>query len=411
MTGLVRPFLIAAALLAGLAGFVPSSAVFAAESAAPAADEDRQILVMLTMPAPHYRPNSAYGGNYGDLASRAARNRLARGIAERHGIELREGWPMPLLGVDCYVMVVPPGQPIDAVIAAVSKEPGVAWSQRMYSYAIGAAAVGATGAGSDPLYPVQPTAIEWRLRDLQRAATGRGVRVAIIDSQVDVAHPDLAGQFVADMDFVDGAGGAPEAHGTHVAGIIGAKAGNGIGIAGVAPGARMMALRACREVVNGAAAGVTLCRSLALAKALQFAIDNKANVINLSLSGPRDQLLTRLIDIAVDRQIAVIVAFDRTLPGGGFPASQDGVIPVVDEALQTLPDGVYGAPGRDLPTTQPGGGWSLVNGTSYAVAQVSGLVALAGEKGKRPLAGSLVRSSDGKVAACATVLGRSAHCP
>src|SRR5688572_5689428 len=369
-------------------------------------DAERQILVMLSMPAPHYRPNSGYAGSYGDLTSRAARERRARGIAERHGVELREGWPMPLVGVDCYVMVVPPGKPIDEVIAQISREPGVAWSQRMYAYAIGA---DQAGTGGDPLYPVQPTAVEWRLRDLQRAATGRGVRIAVIDSSVDVDHPDLSGQFMAERDFVDDGFGGPETHGTQVAGIIGAKAGNGIGIAGVAPGARLMALRACHEIRSGKRAGVTVCRSLALAKALQFAIDNRANIINLSLSGPDDLLLTRLLDVAISRQIAVIVAFDRTLPGGGFPASLRGVVPVADEALQSVPDGVYGAPGRDLPTTQPGGGWSLVNGTSYAVAQVSGLVALAGERGRRPFSANLVRASDGRVHACATVLGRTSR--
>jgi hypothetical protein len=88
-----------------------------------------------------------------------------------------------------------------------------------------------------------------------------------------------------------------------------------------------------------------------------------------------------------------------------------GVVPVADEALQSLPSGVYGAPGRDLPTTLPGGGWGLVNGTSYAVAQVSGLLALASERGKRPLSASLVRASGGTVQACATVLGGSARCP
>jgi subtilisin family serine protease len=304
-------------------------------------------------------------------------------------------------------MIVPQGKSIDEVISQVSGEQGVAWSQRMYAYAIEA---GQAGVSADPLYPVQPTAIEWQLRELQRAATGRGVRVAVIDSRVDIRHPDLAGQFVAARDFVEDGFGGPEAHGTQVAGIIGAKAGNGIGIAGVAPGARLMALRACREVRGESNGGLTLCRSLALAKALQFAIDNRANVINLSLSGPDDRLLTRLIDVAVDRQIAVVVAFDRTLPGGGFPASVRGVVRVADEALQSVPEGVYGAPGRDLPTTQPGGGWSLVNGTSYAVAQVSGLVALAGEGGRRPLSANLVRASDGSVHACATVLGSSSRC-
>jgi len=371
---------------------------------ASAGNEERQILVMLKMSPAHYRPNSGYGGSYGDLSSREARKRIARGIAASEGMELREGWPMPLLGVDCFVMVVPPGKSIDDVIARVSKRPGVAWSQRMTSYAI----PGKSGAGGDPLYPVQPTASEWKLRDLQQVATGRGVKIAIVDSQVDVDHPDLAGQVSVDRNFVDSPAKEAESHGTHVAGIIGAKAGNGIGIAGVAPGARLMALRACRETDRGKQ---TLCQSLALAKALEFAIDNRANVINLSLSGPRDLLLSKLLDVALGQGIAVIAAYGQHQPDGGFPASVDGVIPVADEALQTMPNGVYRAPGRDLPTTQPGGGWSLVNGTSYAVAQVSGLAALADERGRRPVAARLVRASDGKVDACATVLGGSSRCP
>lgn len=389
-------------ILAALLVLAAPAVVGATLPVSTAADEEREILVMLTMPAPHYHRNSQYGGAYGDLASQAARQRVARQIAARYGAELRESWPMPVLGVDCYVMLVPPGKPIDAVIAAVAKEPGVAWSQRMTSYAMPGAAA------ADPLYPVQPTATEWKLRELQRSATGRGVKIAIVDSQVDLAHPDLAGQFVAEQNFVDGPASRAEAHGTHVAGLIGAKAGNGIGMAGVAPGARLMALRACREVDGGRA---TLCSSLALAQALQFAVLHQANVINLSLSGPRDELLEKLLGVAMSRKIAVVAAYDQNRPGGGFPASMPGVVPVADEALQSLPSGVYGAPGRDLPTTQPGGGWGLVNGTSYAVAQVSGLLALAGERGKRPLSASLVRASSGQVQACATVLGGSARCP
>ena len=98
-------------------------------AAATSNDEERQILVMLKMPPAHYRPNSSYSGDYGDAAGQAARKRSARRIAERYGVELREGWPMPLLGVDCYVMAVPPGKALDDVIAAVAKEPGVAWAE------------------------------------------------------------------------------------------------------------------------------------------------------------------------------------------------------------------------------------------------------------------------------------------
>jgi hypothetical protein len=399
-----KPTIAALALMIAAPCVLAATAPVSRVTDAPSGNEDRQILVMLKMSPGHYRPNSGYGGSYGDLASREARKRLARGIAASEGVEVRESWPMPLLGVDCFVMVVPPGKSIEDTIARVSKRPGVAWSQRMTSYAIPGKVVGA----GDPLYPVQPTAAEWNLRDLQRVATGRGVKIAIVDSQVDVAHPDLAGQFAVNRNFVDVPTKQAEAHGTHVAGIIGAKANNGLGIAGVAPGAKLMALRACREFDRGQK---TLCQSLALAKALEFAIDNNANVINLSLSGPRDLLLSKLLDVALGQGITVVAAYDHRLPGGGFPASVNGVIPVADEALQTMPNGVYRAPGRDLPTTQPGGGWSLVNGTSYAVAQVSGLAALADERGGRSLAARMVRASDGRVDACATILGNSPRCP
>ena len=109
-----------------------------AQAATPASDEDRQILVMLQMPATHYRPGSGYAGSYGDLAIRAADRRKARGIAGRHGLQLKDGWPMPILGVDCYVMVVPAGRPVDQIVEAVAREPGVAWSQRMNEFKVNA---------------------------------------------------------------------------------------------------------------------------------------------------------------------------------------------------------------------------------------------------------------------------------
>jgi subtilisin family serine protease len=239
-------------------------------------------------------------------------------------------------------------------------------------------------------------------------ATGRGVTVAIIDSKVEVTHPDLSGHFVADKNFLSSDPPAAEQHGTAVAGIIGAGAGNGIGIAGIAPGAQLMALRACWQV-RSATASPTLCESLGIARALQYAIERKAGVINLSLSGPPGLLLQKLIDIALARKATVVAAFDPTLPRGGFPASMPGVVAVADQSLQNLPANVYGAPGRDIPTTEPGGKWYLVNGTSYAVAHVSGLVALVRERrSDSPL--SLARSTSGRINACATLLRTTRAC-
>jgi subtilisin family serine protease len=360
---------------------------------------------MLKLPPQHFRPGAAYSGGYGDTAAQAARRRTAQSVAQKNGFTVVDGWPMPLLGVDCYVMRLPDGLSIDDAVQRASRDPRVAWSEPMQLYQ----AQGGGGARSpDPLFRIEPAAVRWRLADLHRFATGRGVSIAIIDSKVEVTHPDLVGHFTADKNFVASDARFPEQHGTAVAGIIGATPDNGIGIAGIAPGAQLMALRACWQVRAGAAVP-TLCDSLSIARALQYAIDHGANVINLSLSGPPGTLLAKLVALAIGRNATVVAAFDPTLPKGGFPASLPGVIAVADQTLQNLPANVYGAPGRDVPTTQPGGKWYLVSGTSYSVAHVSGLVALVRER-RSGARFSLARSSSGAIDACATLLGPARSC-
>jgi subtilisin family serine protease len=365
----------------------------------------RQILVMLKMAPQHLRVGGGYGGRYGDSGALAARRRSAENIAEKNGFTLIDGWPMPLLGVDCYVMRLSGGISVDAAVERVSRDARVAWSEPMQLYE---AQGGTPARASDPLAPVEPASTEWRLADLHRFATGRGVSVAIIDSKVDVAHPDLSGHFVADKNFLS-AEALPEQHGTAVAGIIGATTGNGVGIAGIAPGAQLMALHACWQVKSATASALTLCESLGIARALQYAIEHNADVINLSLSGPPGILLQKLVSIALTHKASVVAAFDPTLPSGGFPASLPGVVAVADQSLQNLPANVYGAPGRDIPTTEPGGKWYLVNGTSYAVAHVSGLIALVRER-RSGLPLSLARSTSGRINACATLLGATRAC-
>jgi hypothetical protein len=401
--------------LLGAALFVATSAPAArAETtppavASPATSDARDVLVMLRLSPEHYRPGAAYGGSYGDRFSRSARKRLAESIARQYGLSLvGDGWPMPLVGLDCYVMRVPPSQTVDVAVAQVSHDPRVAWSEPLRIYRT----QGAEERENDPLFRVQPAARAWRLADLHKVATGKGVKVAVVDSKIEIDHPDLAGQFVADQDFVAGRPSAPERHGTGVAGVIAAKAGNRMGIAGIAPGARLMALRACWQTDNGSAASPTLCDSLSLAKALHFAIDHRAEVINLSLTGPQDRLLTELIATANARRITVVAAFDPGLPKGGFPASEPGVIAVAAESLATVPPGVYSAPDRDVPTTQPGDKWNLVNGSSYAAAHVSGLIALVreGRASGSPLLLVASQPQGGVVDAYATILRKADRC-
>ncbi len=403
MSRLRRLLLILTAWMGLAAMALPAEAT----PAAPGGPE-QQVLILLRLPAQHFRSTTGYADSYGDGASRSARRRIAGRIAHEHGLKLVTDWPMPLLGLDCYVMAVPAGQSPDVVAAELSRDRAVEWSEPMHVYAAQAATAPAASrpaatrpiatAPNDPLFRAQPAAREWRLETLHDMATGRGVRVAVIDSAVDARHPDLAGQIEDRQDFVPQRPATAERHGTAVAGVIAAVQDNQIGIVGVAPGARLMALRACWQQDPN----VTLCDTLGLAKAVHYAVDHSAQVINLSLAGPPDMLLGRLIDVALSRGIVVVSAVDPNLAGGGFPASHKGVVAVTLSGGAATP-GEVGAPGRDIPTTEPGGRWGLVNGSSYSAAHVSGLFALMRERMRRGGAAMALISAGGSIDACASL--------
>ena len=354
--------LLLAALLA-----ISATSVAADGDARPPDDERaaHQVLVMLHLPAPHYRPDSGYSGSYGDDGSHSARRRIAEELAKAHGLVLVTDWPMPALGIDCYVMEDPAHGTAAHLVEVLSRDKRIEWVQPMSTFHT---------LGNDPLFPAQPSSKLWHLNELHRVATGRNVTVAVIDSGVEDDHPDLRGQIVLKENFVDGMPYAAEQHGTAVAGIIAAIAGNGVGIEGVAPNARLMALRACWQGEDGK----TQCNSFTLGKALNFAITHDAQVINLSLGGPPDRLLARLLEAAMKKGIRVVAAVDPQ-NADGFPASLSGVLAVASLESRGQPAGVLLAPGRDIPTTAPDGRWNFVSGTSYAAAHVTGMVALLDE--------------------------------
>jgi hypothetical protein len=334
----------------------------------------RQLLVMMRMPLPHFRAGAAYDGNYPGDSSRPARRRAAQELASEHHLRIVDDWPMPVIGVDCFVMERAPDAELGVVMAELAHDPRVAWAQPVNLFH--------GQDGGDPLYPVQPDAKYWHLSELHRLSTGRGVRIAVVDSGVDVRHPDLARQVELEENFVDARATPAELHGTAVAGIVAAREGNGVGIAGVAPDARLMALRACWQAPGKG----TLCSSFTLGKALNFAILHDARIINLSLGGPTDRLLETLLAAAAERGMTVVGALDPAQPAGGFPASSPGVITVAAQARVRPPGSTtLLAPGTDIPTCEPGARWGFVSGSSYAAAHVSGLVALLAQL--RPAAG------------------------
>jgi len=138
----------------------------------------------------------------------------------------------------------------------------------------------------------------------------------------------------------------------------------------VAPDARLLALRACWADPPDAEGAN--CTSFTLAKALQHALSQRARIINLSLTGPRDRLLERLLDVAAERGIVLVGAAHGQ--AAQFPAAHPSVI-----AVSVLPGGAtstIAAPGTNILSTAPNASWGYVSGSSFSAAQVSGVAAL-----------------------------------
>src|SRR5215467_6479344 len=202
----------------------------------------------------------------------------------------------------CVVFEMPDGRSIEDVIDRLRRDRLVESVQANQPF--GALASPHT----DPYGSLQYGAHAIRADLAHRWATGKGVRVAIVDTGVDTSHPDLRSRVVKRATFVEGGERTftADSHGTAVAGVIAADADNGIGIFGVAPQAQIIVAKACwhRSITSLEA----VCSSWTLAKALDFAIAGDARILNLSLGGPPDALLARLIGKALDQGIIVVAA-------------------------------------------------------------------------------------------------------
>jgi len=209
-------------------------------------------------------------------------------------------------------------------------------------------------------------------------AFGAGVTVALIDTRV-AELSTLVGH-VAERVSVISNGGRGR-HGTALAGLI----------ADVAPAARLLSIEAFADDPSDPDTGVST--TLNLARALDAAIDRKVDVINLSVAGPRDPLIGRLIRQALSKGIVVVAAAGNDGPDAParFPAAYDGVVAVTatDSRDRPYAAGAQGphvavaAPGVDVRATVAEGVVGYVTGTSVAAAQVSGVAALLRERAPR----------------------------
>ncbi len=228
---------------------------------------------------------------------------------------------------------------------------------------------------NDPYFSLQSAFNAIEVGAAQRWSSGDGVRVAIVDTGVDRNHPDLLGRVELTANFVDQDMRAfdGDRHGTAVAGLIGAVANNNIGIVGIAPAARLQIYKACEP--SQPQALEASCNSFTLALALSAAIDADAQIVNLSLGGPADPLLTQLVQYAERRGMVFVGAVPQDGSRSGFQLDVPGVI-AADVSGRGHSTGVLYAPGRDIVTLAPAGHYDFESGSSFAAAQVSGAIAL-----------------------------------
>ncbi len=304
-----------------------------------------------------------------------------------------------------------------------------------------------------PSVPAQSSDADVDGLEARTGATGVGVVVAVVDSGVDFAHPDLNGSAwlnpgedcasgpgngIDDDDngFIDdctgwdfgnddpvGYDGGSDAHGTHVAGLIAATAGNGIGIAGLAPDAEIMDLRV--DSVDG------VIRASAIARAIRYAADNGADIVNLSLGSQPGASPATVVEIAeaveyaADKGVLLVVAAGNNATSlddsAVYPASLDMANMIV-VAASTPDDGPAGfsntgspvdvfAPGELVLSTVPGDGLAFHSGTSQAAPLVAAAAALVLEQqpglGPGDVAGLLASTGDRNDSLSSAVAGVS----
>jgi subtilisin family serine protease len=300
-----------------------------------------------------------------------------------------------------------------AALAALNADPSVA-----YAEPDGTLHALADDPGNDPMFWLQ-----WALKndgtlggvagddmhvpDAWKTTTGAGITVAVVDSGVNGAVTDLQSQVGANTREIPGNGIDDDhdglvddvrgwdfisndndpvdqmGHGTHVAGIIAAESGNGAGVEGVAPDARVLPIR----VLNGGGAG----SDSTIAQGLDYAGDLGIRIVNVSLGGPgASQTLTDAM-AAHPGTLYVIAAGNSNADNDGAPeypctAPLDNVLCVgaSDEADRKASFSNYGAhtvdvfaPGTDIVSTLNTGNYGFMSGTSMAAPNVAGVAALA----------------------------------
>ena len=360
------------ALLTVLGGATAS----ADEPASSAFDPAHQFIVVTFANAPlrsvgHAGTTGTHysGGTYG-LAQSASEE--AKLIAATYSLRQVISWPIKELSVHCVVYEIPDTRTVDEVLAVLSKDSRVKLAQPLQQFRT-LAAPPPPVSYNDPLYELQTNLVALDISAAHTHSQGAGVRVGLIDTGVDSKHPDLRDRIAHTSSFIPSpaTNAAAYRHGTAMAGLIAAVANNNVGIVGIAPLARIEVYEACWQLKANTDDAV--CNTFTLAKAIAAAIESHVPLVNLSLGGPADPLLSALVEEGLRR--GVIFVGSTTDRADTFPANVRGVISVGGSEHEHTA-AMLSAPATHVLTLRPGGQYDFESGTSVAAAEITGIVAL-----------------------------------
>ena len=300
-------------------------------------------------------------------------------------------------GINTTIITVPEGQE-DAILKELSKDPIVKYAEPDYIQSVqfipndtffrnqwGLVNTGQVieGRAGTPNADIN-VKFAW---DTTR---GNGIKVAVIDTGIDTAHPDLAGKVVASRIFTTTQINDRYGHGTHVAGIIAAESHNSQGVSGVCPGCQLLVAKALDDSGRG--------MTSIIAQAIIWAADNGAQVINLSEGGPtRSQSQQDALDYAWSKGVVLVAAAGNSNSSTVFyPAASANVLSVgaTDNRDRKASFSNFGlwvsvtAPGDSIYSTLPVSPYAMqatyasalsydyISGTSMATPIVAGVAAL-----------------------------------
>jgi subtilisin len=258
-----------------------------------------------------------------------------------------------------------------------------------------------------------------KAKEAQSISRGAGAVVCIVDTGVQPNHPDLAANiaggenFVAQKGRIEASAWADDnGHGSHVAGTI-AALDNSIGVIGIAPDARLFAVKALNRQGSGYLS--------AIAEGIRSCIENAAHVVNMSLGGSQDSSLLRAaVQDAAGAGLIVVAAAGNESSGVSYPAKYPEVVAVsaVDSSMRLAsfsnsgPEVDFAGPGVSVLSTYKGSGYATLSGTSMAAPHVAGVAALMVSSGSSGLMGRLLpglsagQQGKGLIDALATVENR-----